>query len=184
MPEGRERNGDDAAASDGDGTDGYEGVFGAFPYAVRTSESLVFRSYAVVGGFVAALVSLLFALGVVVLLGDTGGASGGSFTFSRAFFVFVGFLTVAPLLAPVLLVARRHRREGTTPGHDARVGAAGYLFLASLYVGMLAVVPAEYREPVAGPHAPVVELLYSLPPAAGALPPVLGVVAIWLAARR
>lgn len=167
-----------------DRKDAYGGVPGAYPYAVRESDSWLFRSYALLGGLLALLVALLFAFGTVYVIGRTIGAAGGTFSFSRAFVVFVGFVVVAPLLAPVLFVARRHRREGSTRRYDATVAAAGYCFVASLYVGLVILTPAESRESVGGALAPVVEALYALPGWAGAVPPVLGALAIWIAARR
>lgn len=176
--------GDDEAPARDDADDAYGGLFGAFPYAVRASDSRLFKSYVLVGGLVAALVGLLFALGLVVLLGNTVGTAGGTFSFSRAFFVFVGFVVVAPLVAPVLFVARRHRRGRPDASYDAALAATGYLFLGSLYVGLVILTPADSQESVTGPLAPVVEALYALPQVAGAAPPLLAACSIWLVARR
>lgn len=176
--------GDDASSTAENSPATYGGVPGAFPYALRASDSWLFRSYVVLGGLLALLVAVVFALGTVYVVGRTIGAAGGTFSFSRAFVVFVGFVVVAPLLAPVLFVARRHRREGSTRRYDATVAAAGYCFVASLYVGLVSLTPPEQREAVNGALAPVVEALYVLPAWAGAVPPVVGALAIWLAARR
>jgi len=69
---------DQADPSDSD-DDSYAGVFGAFPYAFRSSGSYLFKSYALVGGFLALAVALLFGLSVVVLLGATAGAPAAPF---------------------------------------------------------------------------------------------------------
>lgn len=184
---------DDAAERVGDGVasddepsdrDAYAGVLGAFPYAVRSSESLLFKTYALAGGFLALAVTLLFALSIVVLLGASAAAAGGSFTFSRAFFIFVGLLVVAPLLAPVLFVARRHRRGRPTARYDATLAALGYLFVASLFVAGAISTPTEFQEPATGLFAPAVEFLYVLPSIAGLLPPLLAAALIWIVGRR
>lgn len=145
----------------GDG-DPYSGVFGAFPYAFRASESRLFRSYAVLGGLMALLLALLFGGALVALIAQTSGG-GGTFTFSRAFLVTVGFAVVAPLVAPVLLVARRHRRADSDPRYDAALAAAGYLFVGALYLAVVVSTPAAQQESVTGPLAPVVTALYGLP---------------------
>jgi hypothetical protein len=180
----RGRDGADAARTDGGERRSYRGVVSAFPYAVRASDSLLFRSYAVVAGLAAALVSLTFAAGVVSLIAATAGVRGGSLTLSRAFFVVVGLLVVGPLVAPTLLVARRHRRGvGDDARYDAALGLAGYLFVAGLYAGLLIASPAAFERVPTGPTAPVVAALYDLPRAAGLLPPLAGVAAIALAHR-
>lgn len=166
-----------------DGT--YRGAIGAFPYAFRVSESRLFRSYVVVSALVALLVILLFTGAVVVAFGNTFQAPGGTFTFSRAFVAFVGFALVAPMVAPVLFVARRHRREGGSPGgYDRVMATAGYAFVASIYVALLISAPAELRETPPAVVAPVVEFLYGLPQVAGLVPLVLAGVAIYLVHRR
>lgn len=175
---------DDVTRDDTVPDDAYSGLFGAFPYALRSSQSLLFKSYALVAGLLALAVALLFGLSVVVLLGATATAAGGSFTFSRAFFVFVGFLVVAPLVAPVLFVARRHRR-GTSPGrYDRTLAALGYLFVVSLYVALVISTPGEQQALVTGLFAPLVQFLYDLPRLAGLVPPLFVSVLIWLAGRR
>jgi hypothetical protein len=164
--------------------DGYRGVVGAFPYALRTSESWLFRSYAAVSAVVAAVVALLFGAGVVQLIAATAGVPGGALTLSRAFFVVVGLFVVVPVVAPTLLVARRHRRsEGATPRYDAALALAGYAFLCSLYVGLLVASPAAFETVPDGPTAPLVAALYALPRPVGLVPPLLGAAGIVLAHR-
>ncbi|SFR89967.1 hypothetical protein SAMN05216559_0719 [Halomicrobium zhouii] len=174
---------DQADASDSE-DDSYAGVFGAFPYAFWSSESYLFKSYALVGGFLALAVALLFGLSVVVLIGATAGAPGGSFSFSRAFFVFVGLTVVAPLLAPILFVARRHRRGVSSARYDATLAALGYVFVGSLFVALVITVPPGLQEAVTGPFAPLIEFLYGRPPLTGLVPPLAVAVLIVLAGRR
>ncbi|MFB6281176.1 MAG: hypothetical protein ABEH40_04060 [Haloferacaceae archaeon] len=165
--------------------DGYRGVVGAFPYALRTSDSWLFRSYAAVSAVVVAAVAVLFAAGVIGLIAATSGVEGGTLTLSRAFFVVVGLLVVGPVLAPTLLVARRHRRGGGgDPRYDAALALAGYAFLGSLYVGLLIASPAAFERIPGGPAAPLVAALYALPRAAGLAPPLAGAAGIALAHRR
>jgi uncharacterized membrane protein YuzA (DUF378 family) len=165
-------------------TDDYRGVFGAFPYALRQSRSRLFRSYVIVGAFTAAAVTLLFGAGLVVLIAQTAAIEGGSLTLSRAFYIVVGLFVVAPLVAPVLFVARRHRRrEGDDARYDLVLSAAGYLFIGSLYVGLVITVPADQQTAPPSLVAPLVELLYTLPQPAGVVPPLLGA-GIILAAHR
>jgi len=160
------------AAADENGTDAtYSGVFGAFPYAYRASESRLFRSYVVLGGLLASLVGLLFGLGLVAVFGRTLGAGAGTFTFVRSFYVVVGLFAVAPMLAPVLLVARRHRRGHGDARYDAALAAAGYLVALSLYLGAVVTAPENLRDPPGGALAPLIAALYALPPLVGLLIP-------------
>lgn len=153
----------------------YSGLVSAFPYALRESDSWLFKCYVLVGGLVAAAVTLLFVFALVVLVAATTGGPGGTFTVSRAFFVIVGLFVVAPVLAPVLLVARRHRHTRASRRYDAALALAGYLLLCSLYVGVVITVPPEQQIQPTGALAPVVEALYALPALGGLLPPVLAV---------
>ncbi|QLG61306.1 hypothetical protein [Halorarum salinum] len=165
----------------------YRGVFGAFPYAFRASDSWLFRSYVVVGGVAALLLTVIFALALVRLFGATARAR---FSVVRAFFFLVGLAAVAPTVAPVLLVARTRRREvPRRPGYEAGLALAGYLFLASLYLGLVAAMPETFvldgetviRPPPSGPLAPAVAFLYALPQAVGASIPALGAALVALA---
>lgn len=181
----------DGTAADGDErgaagkTDAYGGVFGAFPYAFRTSDSRLFRTYAVAGGLVAALVVVLFVFSLVVLVAETVGATGGTFTFSRAFLVVVMVLVVVPLVAPVLFVARRHRRVGSTVGYDRTLAATGYLFVLALYLGLVVSAPESLTDdPGGGPVGALVARLYALPRAGGVVPPLLAAALVYLAHRR
>lgn len=162
----------------------YGGLPGAFPYAFRRSESRLFKSYVVVGGLVAVGLVLFFLMAVVVAVGDTLGAVGGTFTFSRAFVLFVGLLVVGPVLAPILLVARRHRRGGSSRAYDRALAASGYLFVPALYLLLVISAPPDLRESPPAALAPVVEMLYALPPVAGVVPPLAAAAVTYLVHRR
>jgi len=161
----------------------YGGPLGAFPYAFRASDSWLFRSYAVVGGLAACFVALFFGVGVIVTSANTSGAGGGTFTLVRAFVILVALAAVVPLLAPVLLAARRHRHGAGNRRYDRLVAAAGYGFLGSLYLGLLVSAPAGLRSTPAGLIGSAVGVLFGLPRAAGIAFPLLGAVGIWLAHR-
>lgn len=158
----------------------YRGLPGAFPYAVRASDSWLFRAYAIGGGLLAAGVAVMFLFALVDVLASTSGAVGGTFTFVRAFFLVVALLVLAPIVAPVLLVARRHRRTGNDRRYDAALAVAGFTFVASLAVGLVASVPPGLQQPGAGP---VVGALYAVPAAAALAFPVAGAAAIAVAHR-
>lgn len=162
----------------------YGGLLGAIPYAFRASDSSLLRSYVVVGILLALLVTALFVQALVVLLGGTVGTSGGTFTFSRAFFVVVALAIVVPLLAPIISTARRHRRGYGDRRTDGWIGALGYLFVGALYLGLVVSAPPELRESVEGPLAPVVEALYALPWPVAILPPTLVAIAMYVVHRR
>jgi hypothetical protein len=171
------------AAESGD-DDAYGGVLGAVPYAIRSSDSRLFKSYGVVGGVLAALVAVLFTLSLIRITANTIAATSGVFSFSRAFVIFVGLLVVFPLVAPILSVARRHRRTASTPRYDAIMALTGYAFLVSLWLALVISTPVEQQEPVSGTFAPVVEALYGLPRIAGVVPPTLVGVLLYLVHRR
>jgi hypothetical protein len=178
----------DAAVGDNGSTPGegaeYGGLVGSYPYAFRQSGSWLFRSYVVVGGVVTLLVGVLFTFAVVGAIAETTGAGGGTFTFARAFVVVVGFLVVLPLTAPVLLVARRHRRTDSGVVYDRALAASGYLFLFSLYLGLVPTTPPDLQQSPPAWAAPAVETLYGLPAAAGAVPPLVTVAVGYLLHRR
>ncbi|MGZ0747542.1 hypothetical protein [Haloparvum sp. AD34] len=161
----------------------YGGVFGAIPYAFRESDSGFFRIYVVVGTFAALFVAVLTALALVVELGRTEGLTqGGLAAFSRSLFVLLGFAAVAPLLAPTLLVARRHRRDDRVHEfYDQALAVAGYGFLASLYLALIISAPAEFQEPTSSAF---VRTLYALPRLTAIVPPILAVGGIVVADRK
>ena len=151
---------------------GYDGVLGAFPYAFRESESRLFKLYVVASAVAIGLIALFIGAALVVLIGQTAAVQGGSLTLSRSFYVVVGLLVVLPAIAPTLLVARRHRR-GTrgSKRHEAALAAAGFLFLLSIYLGVVASMPETFtldgetvtRPQPSGAFAPVVAVLYAIP---------------------
>jgi hypothetical protein len=169
--------------------DDYRGVVGAFPYAFRASDSHLFRSYVALGGLLAVAVSLLFIAAVVGVIAGTTGGRGGSLTLSRSFFAVVGLFVVGPLMAPVLFVARRHRRarerdDAVSGPYDAALAAAGYLFVVSLYVGLVISVPPDQQTTPTGVLAPLIGALYGLPQLAGVVPPLVAAAVILLCHRR
>jgi len=173
-----------AVADENDAGAEYSGVLGTYPYAFRQSPSRLFRSYALLGGVVTLLVAVLFLFAVIGIIAETAGTVGGTFSFARAFVILLGFLVVFPLMAPVILVARRRRRAGSTVAYDRAMAASGYLFLASLYLGLLPTTPSELRGDPPAVVAPFVETLYGLPAAAGAVPPLAAVAVGYLLHRR
>lgn len=153
----------------------YNGLLGSFRYSYGASDSRVYRLYVVVSALLSTLLTILFALSLVVLIAATLGAS-ESITLVRSFFVLVGLLVVAPIVAPVLLVARRHRKRfGDDTTYDAALALGGFLFVGALYVGLVISVPSDLREPTSGPLGIVVETLYGLPSLLGVVPPLLAV---------
>ncbi|MFD1513598.1 hypothetical protein [Halomarina rubra] len=181
----REQSDDGEAAT-------YSGLLSAFPYAYRQSESRLFRVYVVVGGLLALLLGVFFGLAVVTLVGRTAGAGAGTFSFSRSLFVLVGFFAVAPLVAPVLFVARQHRHGKGDVRYDRTMAMLGVIFVLSLYVASVVSIPETFeldgetvqREEPTGPLAPVVSVLYALPGVASPVPPALVALSMYLAHRR
>ncbi|QSG12437.1 putative membrane protein [Halapricum desulfuricans] len=163
----------------------YRGLPGAFPYAFRRSGSRLFRSYVLVGGLAALALSAAFVLALIYLVGGTFGARAGVFTFSRSFYVVVALFVIAPVVAPVLLVARRHRTGRDDTGYDRALAASGYLFLLSIYLMLVVSAPAEFRDPAAqyGALEPAIRALYDLPPLSGLAAPVSAAVVIYLVHR-
>lgn len=164
-------------------TDGYRGVLGAFPYAFRVAASWGFRAYVLLAAVVTVAVTVIVAGGVFELLAASGQA-GGVGAFVRAFYVLVGTAVIIPVVTPVVVLARRHRHGTPTPIHGQRVlAAAGYLFMALVYVGLVASTPPANQQPVSGFFAPVVEPVYGLPRVAGIGFPVIGAAVVYLAVR-
>ncbi|WP_418285930.1 hypothetical protein [Halorubrum sp. DTA46] len=158
-------------------TDSYRGVFGAIPYAIRNTDSWTMRLYGVLGAITAGLIATVVTLALVVWMGETAGVQSGTFLFSRSLYVLAGFAAVAPLLAPLLFVARRHRRDDPVkPGYDRMLAYAGFLFLGSLYLGMVISAPAGLRDPA---ESVVVSALYALPQPAGVVPPVVAAAVVF-----
>jgi len=157
--------------------DSYRGVFGAIPYAIRETESWTMRVYGVIGTLAAGLIATVVTLALVVWMAETANVQGGTFLFSRSLYVIAGFAAVAPLLAPLLFVARRHRRDDPVkPGYDRTLALGGFLFLCSLYVGLIISAPAELRDPT---DSVLLGALYGLPQLAGVVPPVLAALVVF-----
>jgi hypothetical protein len=179
----------------GSGDGSYAGALGAFPYAFGASGSRLFRSYVVLGGLVALLASFLFGGALLDLLAKTFRTSGGTFTFSRAFVVVVALGVVGPILAPVLLVARRHRRgdavrdggagaeSRSVLAYDRAMATAGYAFICSIYLALVVSAPPGARDDPPAILAPVVEFLYGLPQVAGLVPLLLAAAGIYAVHR-
>ena len=153
--------------------DAYGGVIGAVRYSLAESESRLFRSYVVVAVLVTVFVSVLFVSGIVTLIAATANATGGNLTVVRAFFVLVLLGTIAPIVAPVLLVARRIRRgRAPTARQQVAFALAGYGYLAALYLGVAVWAP-DATEPAAS--GSLVASLNALPDAWGLAPPAAAV---------
>lgn len=173
-------------------TDEYGGLLGAFPYAFRRSDSRLFRVYAVLAGLLAAALGLFFTFALVVTIASTASLAGGTITFVRSVFILFGFLVVAPLVAPILFVARRHRRVGSDDAYDAGLATAGVVYLVTLYLGAIASMPAQFeidgevttRPEPSGLTAPVVEALYALPEVLSWTLPLAGALLILVVHRR
>lgn len=173
--------------------DSYSGLLTAFPYAFRQSDSRLFRSYVVVSALLGLLFAFLMTGAVLVLVGNTASAPGGSLTLSRTFYIVVGLLLFLPLVAPVLFVARRHRRGlAVAPDYDAALALAGYLFAFSVYLGGVASMPETFetngevvsRPPPEGLFAPIIEGLYAVPSVASPLVPFVGALVVYAAHRH
>lgn len=175
----------DTGAAGPDEERAYRGVLGAFPYALRRSDSRLFRSYALVGGLAVLAVTAAFVLALVYLIGGSFGARAGVFTFSRSFYVVVALFVIAPLIAPILLVARRHRRGRSDRQYDRALAASGYLFLLSLYLMLVISTPEKFQEPIDqyGVFAPLIGALYGLPPLSGVGAPLSAATVVYLVHR-
>ncbi len=166
----------------------YGGVLGAFPYAFRTSESRLFRLYAVVGTLLAAVLLVFWVLALVKAIADSPG--GGSISAYRGLVILLALSVTMPVVGPILLVARRHRRSAETDdppptaNYDRLMGALGFVFVVAGYLALVISVPESYETTPTGPLAPVVAALYDAPTLATPLPPLAVVVAMLVADRR
>ncbi len=164
--------------------DTYAGVLGSFPYAFNNSESRLFRLYVVIGALLAGFVAVGFVMALTVLISNTVGTAGGTFTFVRAFYVVIASVIVLPLIGPILLVARRHRRKQSKPFYDRALAICGFLFVIALFGALAATTPPELQSEPSGVFAPVADFLYGLKPIYGAMLPVGVVVFGYLIHRR
>ncbi len=137
----------------------YRGLPGAIPYAFGRSNSILFKCYVLLGGLVATLLGIFFVLGFINFVAVTADTS-ATLAISRAFFVLIALAVVVPLLAPILLVARRHRRGiGDDTQYDRRLALSGFVFMLALYVGMIPTVPPEHQSEA----GVITATLYSVP---------------------
>lgn len=168
---------DDARGAPDD--EAYTWALGAFPYALRTTRSWLCKGYVVFGGLFALFGTLVFLFALVGLLGALSSASAGTLTFQPALYLLGWLFVVGPIVAPILLVARRHRHGTDDRGYDFLLAATGFLFTASLYVAAVVSTPEAQQEAVRpGAFAPVVRFLYDLPQVAGVVPPVLAALVV------
>ncbi|PSQ17013.1 hypothetical protein BRD00_09560 [Halobacteriales archaeon QS_8_69_26] len=173
------------ARTDATGGDDGPGRYSLVWRSVKTalgSDSYLMRSYALVGSLLAAFVVALVALAFPGWVARTL-SGGGTATFSRAFLLLSGLLVVAPLLAPLVLAARRHRAGTATPRADLLFAASGYLFVGSLYVALLVSAPPDQRETPPDAIAPAVGFLYGLDPVFAVVPPVLAAALVFAVDR-
>jgi hypothetical protein len=179
-------------SADGSESRTYAGILTAFPYALRESDSRLFKLYAAGSGLLSLLLAFYFAAAVAVAVSNTLGAAGGTFTFVRSFYVFVALAVVAPIVAPVLFVAREHRRGRGDLRYDRRMAGLGLVYLVALYVAAVISMPPSFtldgetitRPEPSGLFAPVVSVLYAMPPLSSVLPPAVVGVAMYLLDRR
>lgn len=160
----------------------YSGVLGVFPYALRRSESRLFRWYAVIAGVLTALLAVFFTLGLIDIAAAAPG--GGSISALRALVILVGLAVVLPVMGPVLLVARRHRhaeereRPAPTWRYDRLMAATGFAFVFAAYLALVMSTPEELQSAPEGPLGVVATALYDAPRAASPLPPLAVAVAM------
>ncbi|WP_227374692.1 hypothetical protein [Haladaptatus halobius] len=158
------------------GTDDYSGLLGAFRYSFRASDSLAFRLYVFVSFVLGSFLAIIFVLALVFWFTEVLGQSALRTT-SNAFLGVIALFVLGPLFAPVLFVARRHRRgETPRPAYDTLLALAGFVFVVSLYVGIVITVPPEYQSPNPGA---VGGFLYSLPQLYGLVPPLVATLLIF-----
>lgn len=155
----------------------YGGLFGGFVFAFRQSDSYVFRAYVVASVAVGVVVALLLFLGLVFWLGNPTPFG------QQALLGVIAIFLLVPLFAPVLVVARRHRR-GPGAGDrraDALLGLAGFGFVLAVYLA--GIISAPDLPETSGALAPVVAALDALPRRLWIAPPLVSVASIWLAVR-
>lgn len=149
----------------------YSGVLGAYRYAFRESPSWLFRLYTVVSALIAAYVGLLLLLALVTWIANPTGRIG-----ERALLGVVGIVILAPLAAPVLIVARRYRRDAPRTA-DRPLALAGTTFLLSVFLALFISDPNDHA--VTG----LLAALDSLPRSYGVAPPALAAALIAAVAR-
>lgn len=148
----------------------YGGLVGAFAYAIRRSRSWLFRTYVVASAALGVFVALLLVLAVVTWI-----ARPVAFG-ERALLGVIAILLLVPLFAPVLVVARRHRRGRPEASADRWLGLAGYGFVVGLVLALYISDPSPHA--VEGAFGPAAAWLDALPDSYGLLPPALAAAAI------
>lgn len=154
----------------------YSGLFGAYPYAFRQSDSWLFRGYVAVSALVGVYVGLLLVLSALSWVASPGLLG------EKALLGVIGILVFVPLFAPVLIVARRHRLGLERVGADRALGLSGFAFLAAVVLALLISDPSDHGG--AGAVGAVFSVLDGLPATYGLVPPVVAALAIYLAVRH
>lgn len=162
----------------------YSGAVTAFPYAFRISDSRVFKVYAVVGGLITLFGTVFFMLAIVSLLGRISGTPAGVLTFQPALYLIVWLFTIAPIAAPVLLVARQYRLGRGNSSYDTWIAIAGFAFIGAIYLAAIITTPVERQSSISpGLFAPILRSLYELPRMAGVIPPLLAAIGMAIVHR-
>lgn len=145
----------------------YRGLFGAFRFAFRQSGSWLFRSYVLASAVVGAYVAVIILLGVVTWIANPTGVIG-----ELSLLGVAAMAILAPLFAPVLVVARRRRYGDDRPRVELAIALAGYGFLGGTVLGLLISDPRSHGTAwgLAG--------LDALPAVAGAVPPIVAAVVL------
>ena len=144
--------------------DDYSGILTAYPYAAKTSASWLFRAYVVVSAFVTLFVTVIFVAALIDLIAATASVPGGSLTLSRTFYVVLNLLVILPMVAPVLFVAYRHRRQtAVSTRYDQAMATSGFLYLLAAYVGAASTTPPGLQQDT----GQLGQFLYDLPQEVG-----------------
>lgn len=172
------------AATDGTATEsGSRSILRrSYGRTVRASDSLLLRSYAVVSALVGLFMVALVLLGLPIWIAQTEGSTATNMI-GRALLPIVGLALLAPLVGPVLYAAKNRAKGRADRKGDAALGAAGYLFVLSMYLSLVISAPESARSDPPTLLSPVIEFFYGLPPLAGLLPPVVGAVLIYAVQR-
>lgn len=143
----------------------YSGLVGAYLYAVRGSQSWIFRSYVVASAVVGVYIALLLLLGLISWIGSPVAFG------ERAFLGVIALFLLVPLFAPVLVAARRRRRGVPDTQAERWLALGGFAFVVSIWLAMFISDPSDHA--IGGLLEPAVAWLDALPGAYGLGPPVL-----------
>lgn len=155
--------------------EGYRGVVGAFGYAFRRSNSWLFRVYIVLSALLGVYISLLILLAIVAWSGTTVAFG------DQAFLAVIGILLLVPLFTPVLVTARRLRRETSSASAERLIAITGFVFVLSIVLALLITDPTDHA--TSGSLGVLVRAIQGLPRSIGILPPVIAIVLIILGVR-